>query len=193
MKEFKKPDVKGPRYRPDAKNILTKKFFEDFKSKHPKYKHLENAELRVVIKKFNETLFQNVIDFRDGMQLPESIGWLFIGTCQTSKKTNIDFAKSNKYGVTVTNKNWETDGKLAKIFFTNYAPKHKMNNREFWKFVACRKFKRSVAKTYPENWNTYVVVEPNRKLKLTYQKSFLKELAIKNEKKKLESYNEFDL
>jgi hypothetical protein len=193
MKEFKKPDVKGPRYRPDAQNILTKKFFEDFKSKHPKYKHLENAELRVVIKKFNEALFQNVIDFRDGMQLPESIGWLFIGTCQTSKKTNIDFAKSNKYGVTVTNKNWETDGKLAKIFFTNYAPKHKMNNREFWKFVACRKFKRSVAKTYPENWNTYVVVEPNRKLKLTYQKSFLKELAIKNEKKKLESYNEFDL
>ena len=90
--EFKKPDVKGPRYRPEAQNILTKKFFEDFKSKHSKYKHLENQDLRMIIKKFNESLFQNVIDIRDGMQLPESIGWLFIGTCQTSKKKNIDFA-----------------------------------------------------------------------------------------------------
>jgi hypothetical protein len=193
MKEFKKPDVKGPRYRPEAQSILTKKFFEDFKNKYPKYKHLENADLRRIIKSFNEAFFQNVIDTRDGMQLPESIGWLFIGTCQTSKKKNIDFAKSNKYGVTVTNKNWETDGKLAKIFFTNYAPKHKMKNREFWSFVACRKFKRTVAKVYPENWNMYLVVEPNRKLKLAQQKIFLKDRAIANEKKKLESYNEFDL
>ena len=193
MKEFKKPDVKGPRYRPEIQSILTKKFFEDFKSKYSKYKHLENADLRTIIKKFNESLFQNVIDFRDGMQLPESIGWLFIGTCQTSKKRNIDFAKSHKYGMTVVNKNWETDGKLAKIFFTNYAPKHKMKNREFWSFVACRKFKITVAKTYPENWNTYLVIEPNRKLKLTYQKSFYKDLAIRNEKIQLESYNEFDL
>jgi len=161
--------------------------------KYPKYKHLDNVDLRRIIKSFNEAFFQNVVDTRDGMQLPESIGWLFIGTCQTSKKKNIDFAKSNKYGVTVTNKNWETDGKLAKIFFTNYAPKHKMKNREFWSFVACRKFKRTVAKVYPENWTMYLVVEPNRKLKLAQQKIFLKDRAIANEKKKLESYNEFDL
>jgi hypothetical protein len=68
-----------------------------------------------------------------------------------------------------------------------------MKNREFWSFVACRKFKRTVAKVYPENWNMYLVVEPNRKLKLAQQKIFLKDRAIANEKKKLESYNEFDL
>jgi hypothetical protein len=50
-----------------------------------------------------------------------------------------------------------------------------------------------VAKTYPENWNTYLVIEPNRKLKLTYQKSFYKDLAIRNEKIQRQSYNEFDL
>ena len=57
-----------------------------------------------------------MIDKRDGVQLPETIGWLFIGTCEQSKKKNIDFAKSVKYGMIVSNKNWETDGKLAKIF-----------------------------------------------------------------------------
>ncbi len=146
MREFKKPDVKASRYRPEVSTILDKEFFDNFKKNHPKYKDLDNKMLRQIIKRFNQALYQKVIDTRDGVQLPEQIGWLFIGTCQRSKKDNIDFAKSNKYGVRVTNNNWETDGKLAKIFFTNYAPKHKMKNREFWKFVACREFKRTIQK-----------------------------------------------
>ena len=128
MKEFRKPDVTAPRFRPEARNVLTKEFFNLFKQKNPKYKGIDNADLRKVIKKFNQTVYQTVIETRDGVQLPEQIGWLFIGTCQQSKKENIDYAKSLKYGVRVTNKNWDSDGKLAKIFFSNHAPKHKIKN-----------------------------------------------------------------
>ena len=138
-------------------------------------------------------MYNTVIDVRDGIQLPEQIGWLFIGTCQSPKKENIDFAKSNKYGVAVSNKNWETDGKLAKIFFTSYALKHKMKNREFWKFIACREFKRSVAKTYPENWNMYAVAEPSKKFKLDYQNIAYKNFIEVKTEKELKTYNEFDL
>jgi len=152
MEEFRKPDLKAPRFRPDVKNVLNKDFFKAFKEKFPKHKHVEDAEIRKIIKRFNQLIYQTVIENRDGIQLPEQIGWLFIGTCQQSKKENIDYAKSLKYGMKVTNKNWESDGKLAKIFFSNHAPKHKIKNREFWSFVACREFKRAVAKTYPENW-----------------------------------------
>jgi hypothetical protein len=134
-----------------------------------------------------------VIDNRDGIQLPESSGWLFIGTCQQSKKVNVDFAKSKKYGVQVTNKNWESDGKLAKIFFTNYALKHKIKNREFWSFTACRDFKRAVAKSYPENWTTYVVVDATQRLKLNYQKAIYKDIALKKQDEGLKHYNDFDL
>lgn len=193
MKEFKKPDVTAPRYRPDAHNILSNKFFEKFKSKFSKYGNISRTEISKIIKTYNQTVYQTVIDKRDGVQLPEMIGWLFIGTCQQAKKNNIDFAKSTKYGVTVTNKNWETDGKLAKIFFTTYAPKHKMKNREFWKFVACRDFKRQVAKTYPENWNMYVVVEPTQKLRLTYEKNFLKDKQRYEQNLGLKDYNDFNL
>lgn len=193
MREFKKPDVKAPRFRPEVHNVLNKEFFEKFKEKYPKYKDVDNALLKKIIKTYNNTLYQTVIDKRDGIQLPETIGWLFIGTCEQSKKENIDFAKSHKYGVTVTNKNWETDGKLAKIFFTSYAPKHKMKNREFWGFTACREFKRSVAKTYPENWNMYVVVTPNAKIKLAYTKAVYKNYKANETLKALENYNEFDL
>ena len=193
MKEFKKPDLTAPRFRPVVYNVLSKEFFDNFKKKYPKYKDLENKDLKNIIKVFNNQMYNTVIDVRDGIQLPEQIGWLFIGTCQSPKKENIDFAKSNKYGVAVSNKNWETDGKLAKIFFTSYALKHKMKNREFWKFVACREFKRSVAKTYPENWNMYAVAEPSKKFKLDYQNIAYKNFIEAKTEKELKTYNEFDL
>jgi hypothetical protein len=166
MREFKKPDLNAPRYRPGVHSIMNKEFFESFKKKYPKYKDLENIELRKIVKHFNKILYQTVIDTRDGVLLPEQIGWLFIGTCQSPKKENIDFAKSNKYGVAVSNKNWETDGKLAK---------------------------RSVEKTYPENWNMYVVVNPTEKLKLTYNKHVFNHVLKEKQKKDLEHYNEFNL
>ena len=193
MKEFNKPNVKAARYRPNANTILNKEFFENFKKTHPKYKDLDNKILRKIIKRFNQVLCQTIIDTRDGVQLPEQIGWLFIGTCQRSKKDNIDFAKSSKYGIKVTNNNWETDGKLAKIFFSNYAPKHKIKNREFWGFVACRDFKRSVAKTYPDNWNMYVQVLSQAKIDKVYNNIIYKDFLKKTTNTALKSYNEFDI
>lgn len=193
MDGFKKPDVKAPRFRPDVHNVLNKEFFEMFKKKYSKYKDIDNQLLKTIVRKFNNAVYNAVIDKRDGVQLPEQIGWIFIGTCQESKKKNIDFVKSNKYGVTVTNRNWETDGKLAKIFFTSHAPKHKMKNREFWTFVACREFKRKVSKTYPENWNMYLVVDPTTKLRQTYQKATFKNAMLEKTKKELKTYNEFDI
>ena len=86
MKEFKKPDVKAPRFRPEVYNVLNKEFFDLFRKKYPKYKDLDNDSLKRVIKTFNKLIYQTVIDTRDGVQLPESLGWLFIGTCQQSKK-----------------------------------------------------------------------------------------------------------
>lgn len=193
MKEFKKPDLNAPRFRPEVYNVLNKEFVEKFKEKYPRYKDLDNKKIKDIIKTFNKTLYNTVVNTRDGIQLPDQIGWLFIGTCQQSKRQNVDFVKSKKYGVTVTNNNWDTDGKLAKIFFTNYALKHKIKNREFWSFIACRDFKRLVAKNYPENWNMYLQVEPNIKLYKAYVKSIQKDYAIKQLAKSLETYNEFDL
>jgi hypothetical protein len=193
MREFKKPDVTAPRFRPAVYNVLNKEFFESFKKKYSKYKDLDNLDLKNIIKKFNYAVYNKVIDVRDGIQLPESIGWLFIGTCQQSKKQNINYAKSLKYGVSVSNNNWETDGKLAKIFFTNHAPKHKIKNREFWGFTACRNFKRTVAKTYPENWNMYIVVDATKKLNLTYSNTVYRDRKNKEAELALKQYNDSNL
>jgi len=193
MKEFNNPNVKAPRFRPDVYNVMNKKFFESFRERYPKYKDLDDAQLKKIGKTFNQIMYQAIIDSRDGIQLPEQIGWIFIGTCQQSKKQNIDFAKSRQYGVRVTNNNWATDGKLAKIFFSNFVPKHRIKNREFWTFIASREFKRSVAKTYPENWNMYIAVTATKQTKLAYSKQLYKDMKNKETAKALENYNEFDL
>jgi hypothetical protein len=192
-KEFRKPNVKAPRFRDKVHNITGTEFFKEFKLKYPKYKDMSNKDLKKIIKKFNELFWETVIDTRDGVQLPEELGYIFIGTCQSSKKKNVDFGKSNKYGFTVTNNNWDTDGKLAKIFYTNYMNKYKFTNRECWGFVGCRNFKRSIAKVYPDNWMLYVDVDPNKKIRKMFQATILRDYRKNLEKKQLENYNEFEL
>jgi len=193
MEAFNTPNLQAPRFRAETYQVLNKEFFDRFREKYPKYKNLKDKELRSIIKSFNRRVYETVIDKRNGVELPESLGRLFIGTCQASKKKNIDFAKSIKYGVKVSNKNWDSDGKLAKIFFTNGTLKHKIKNREFWGFTACREFKRAVAKTYPENWNNYIVVDPQQKLKLAHSKKVANEIRLKKQEHALKDYNEFDL
>lgn len=192
-KTYKKPNVKAPRFRQSGFNVMTNEFFKNLKLKYPKYKDLDNSDIKAIVKKFNELLWETVIDYRDGVQLPEGLGRLFIGTCENAKSQNIDFAKSEKYGVTVNNKNWETDGKLAKIFYTSFASKYKFAFRECWGFVACRNFKRAVAKTYPENWTMYVAIDSTKKLRKVYNAAYFKEVREKKLKSDLTKYNEFDL
>ena len=84
--------------------------------------------------------------------------------------------------MTETNRNWDTDGKLAKIFFTSHALKHKMRNREFWSFVACREFKRAVSKSYPKNWTKYLV------MKNKYRVAHLYDLNTEETKTKLSNF-----
>jgi len=68
-----------------------------------------------------------------------------------------------------------------------------MRNKEYWGFTACRDFKRAVAKSYPENWPTYIVVDPTQKIKLNYQKAYYKDLMQKKEQEVLKTYNDFEL
>lgn len=192
-KDFRKPDLNAPRFRQKAHNILGDKFCREFRKKFPKHKHLKDTEISAIIKSFNEAFWETVIDNRDGAQFPEGIGAVFIGTCERAKSENVDYAKSKKYGVAVTNRNWETDGKLAKIFYTSYASKYKYAFRECWSFTACRNFKRAVAKAYPENWTMYIQVDSNRKLWKMYTALTLRDINKKNLETKLENYNEFDL
>ena len=193
LKPFKAPDVKAPRYRPTTFNVLSLELFDKFLEKYPEYKNYDYEDFKKNIVTFNTALWNETIEYRDGVELPESLGNLFIGTCWTSKRKNINIKKSIDLGVTITNKNYETDGKLGKIFYTNYKEKYRFSNRVMWMFIGNRDFKRTVAKTYPKEWKKYIHVDPNQKIAKLYMKHKKMDYMQMKTVSELEFYNEFEL
>jgi hypothetical protein len=156
INNYKAPDLSKARYREKVLSLLNSKVLQKFKDKHPAYSSIDNNKLKSVVKVFNGKIWENIIACRDGVELPDSLGYLFIGTCPAAKKVNVDYALSKQYGKVIQNKNWDTDGNVGKIFYTNYSPKYRFKTRELWQFIAIRQFKRAVAKTYPKQWKKYV-------------------------------------
>lgn len=195
MKDFRKPDLNAPRFRPKVFNVLNKKLWKEFKEKYPKYEDITYADFKKIIKMSNQKLWEKIISYRDGVQIPESLGFIFIGTCtsQNPKRKNINYGKSIKYGYEVNNNNLISDGKLAKIFYTNYAVKYKVKDRQIWNFVPCRSFKRAVAKSYPENWEKYIEVPDNLKISKLYKSTVLNDKENKETLSSIINYNEFDI
>tara|TARA_R100000353_G_scaffold51060_2_gene40555 strand:- start:11704 stop:12228 length:525 start_codon:yes stop_codon:yes gene_type:complete len=169
INNFKKPDLNAPRYREKVFGLLNADLINEFKEKNPIYSKIDNSKFKKIIKLFNERVWNEVIENRDGIELPDSLGYLFIGTCPAAKSVNTDYALSKQYGKVLQNKNWETDGNVAKIFYTNYSTKYRFKNRELWQFVAVRQFKRTVAKTYPKKWKKYIQMSSKRKVAHMYK------------------------
>jgi len=172
-RKFNIPDLKAPRFFQKRHYIVDDEFIEKLVKKYPKYNGLNKRQLTSIIRAFNTNLWKEIIDNRDGVKLPESVGTIFIGTCAPPKiQYNPDYSLLHKKNITASNKNWETDGHIAKIFFTSYAEKYKYRFREHWNFTACRDFKRTLAQEYPKNWTMYHNVHPS--LKLSQQFKFEK-------------------
>ena len=193
LDEFKKPDVKAPRYRPTGLHILSKDLFKRFVEKYPEHKKRDYEEFKQIINTFNEALWHEAIEHRDGVELPESLGNLFIGTCWRTKRKNINFGKSAQYEKTLTNHNHVTDGKVCKIFYTNYNNKYRFVNRVMWTFQGCRDFKRTLSKVYPENWKKYIHIDPNLRINKLYKKKIQRDYMQAQAKRMEKFYNEFDM
>lgn len=193
MDKFYKPNLTSTRYRPKRTCLVDKSYLKSFYKKYPEYKDYTRPQLYSIIKKFNEKLWRTSLEHRDGIELPESLGYIFIGACPQAKGPNIDFAKSIKYGVRVSHKNWDTDGHIGKIFFSNYSAKYKLRERALWGFTACRTFKRTMTNVFKEEWKKFLFIENTYKVSQFYKKVSQKNYYDKLEKEKLNDYNEFDI
>ena len=170
ISNFKAPNLNAPRYREKVFGLLNADLFKEFKEKYPAYENIDNTKLKKVINLYNEKLWKEVINNRNGVELPDSLGYLFIGTCPAAKSVNTNYSLSRQYGKVLENRNLNTDGKIAKIFYTNLKTKYRFKNRELWQFTAVRQFKRSVAKTYPKQWSKYIVMESKKRVADIYKK-----------------------
>lgn len=192
MKGYRSPDLHASRLRKPVKKILSKSFYQEFREKHPELSSLDDSTIKKIVYTFNENIWKEVIQCRDGVELPENLGYVFIGTCDFNKDTNVNYGLSIKYDREIKNRNFESDSKLAKIFYTNYQTKYKFANRELWGFQAIRQFKRGVAAEYPKSWQKYVAVDSYKKVSEMFTKEIKKLIGKKIERGILELYDEFD-
>ena len=191
--KYNKPDLNAPRYRPKKLNLTNQQVFEQFLQDNPRFSSVTPTQFKEVIKSFNGMIWQQVIDSRDGVELPEQLGYVFIGTCPRKQHDNPNWAKSNQYGTKVQNQNWESDQYVAKIFYTNFETKYRFRHHEMWGFTGLRDFKRTVAKTYPQEWKKYVQVDNLVKVSLLFRKQKFKDFKKQETARLLDEYDEFNL
>ena len=190
--EYKKPDLNAPRYRPKKLNFTNNVFYEQFIKDNPKCSGVSIDKFKEIITTFNQKIWETVIEERDGVELPEQLGFIFIGTCPR-KKSNVDFNKSQVYGVKLQNQNWESDQYVAKIFYTNYETKYRFKFHEMWGFTGVRDFKRTVGKTYPHVWKKYLMVDNMVRVSRIFRKQKYRHYKEDLTKVLLKDYDEFNL
>jgi hypothetical protein len=191
-KPYKKPDLNAPRYRPKKLNLCNKDFISSFKTAFPKYKDVPDDVLKNIITAFNGKIWKTVVELRDGVELPEQLGYIFIGSCPR-KKSNVDFKKSEHYGTVLQNQNWESDQFVAKIFYTNYETKYRFKNHDLWGFKGLRDFTRMVGQTYPTEWKKYLQVDNKVKISRLFRIEKFKQFKTEETAELLKNYDEFNL
>ena len=191
---FRKPDVKAPRFREKSVHVLGVKAYKRFRKKFPEH-DITYAEFKTIVNTYNTKLGEGIIEYRDGVELPESLGYVFIGSCSPMvRRPNIDFKKSVQYGILTTHKNWNSDNRLMKIFFTNNLVKYKIKNKQIWAFAPNREFKRKASQNYVDEWMKYIKVDSRKKVSTVFkEKIHTMHEKFKANKIASEGYNEFDL
>lgn len=190
---FKKPNLKAPRFRKKTYNVLNKQLYNEFLEKYPNH-NISYKTFCNIIKAANTKMWNEIIENRDGIELPESLGFLFIGTCvaKNPERKNVNYGESIKRGYQVLHQNWETDGNIAKIFYTSYASKYKVKDRNIWYFDACRNFARTTKSYYVENWTKYVKISNHLKISRLYYRDLMTAVEREHDENDISNYNEFN-
>lgn len=184
-----------PRFRQTSIGLLNSEIYSEFLKKYPEHSQYTQENFEKIVNTYNAMLQDVVINERDGIELPEGLGYMFVGSCKPTVKENVDIYKSKQVGKKVMNRNLATDGYVCKIFYTNYESKFKFAHRSLWKFKGARQFTRTLSKVYREEWPKYIAVEEYIKISSLVRKYQQDERRkrISDSRSLSEDYKEFDI
>lgn len=181
-------------------SVIDKDFVANFLAKYPHHRVMypkanfskrDMAErMRSLMEKINAKFRQVCLTERDGIELPENFGTIFIGAIPNAEFC-IDRKESTKLGRRVYHKNWDTDGLLAKIYWCqDYQGKSRY--KSIWNFKAVLPFKQEVSKAFRENYGNYRRIEDRMDLAKLYDERQQK-VKKRTMAKVPASYNEFEM
>lgn len=188
MKKKLKLDPKAPRYRSESTTIATAKFFQKFFKEHPEWKpfrkQFTDAKLKEMIRFVNVDLRQKAIDNRDGVYLPQQMGWIYLGTIKEPKR-RINAKLSNELGYNVNYTNNHTDGKMLKIVHSSGHRSFKYENKDLFRFYAADDFKEHASKEFSKKYMIYFPMENKREIQGREQSFYDKENILPSDFKKI--------
>jgi hypothetical protein len=147
--------LKAPRFntRKYRYNLLSKEIYKQWKQKSGS--SLSFIEFKKRWKLIAAELTKQVIEERDGVQLPHGLGNIHIAFVPGMLAKPVDIKATREAGKVIYHQNWHTDRKVGKIVYTHGDYRYAHRLAGFWHFMGCRNFTRSVSKalsTYPHRY-----------------------------------------
>lgn len=189
---FNAPNIKGPRFRKDFTKILTKDLYKRYLDSHPTETSLTFEKFKQIIKVHSRKMWEIAARDRDGIELPIG-GSIFIGSTKIRKKNNYDIQASIKANRPIKHRNYDTDGYVAKIYYSPHLSKIGGRDRSIWSFKGVRQFARLVSKEYPKNWTKYRMITDFKKIVSEYKRHSYRHYIVADTERATKTYNEFDL
>lgn len=192
MKDAVKRNLNGPRHRVKRFNTTNKEWLAEIAGSSDCLVKDPEKVLKIIIET-NKAIADVVIETRDGIEFPNQLGYMFLGTCQPKIRKNVDFKTTDSYLKVIQHRNWESDNYLAKIFYTNFGTKFKFKFHQLWGFKACREFTRKVGTEYPKNWKMYIQVDHSLHVSRLYRTYINETKRLISDTELLKQYNPLEL
>lgn len=156
-------NVKDTRFRRKYDTLLNGDVLKMFIDKFPEHKSLTIHQFKQIVQTFNRLMADGFIENRNGIELPNRLGFLFIGSCEPASQRPINYIASKTNNQRITYGNWDTDNLLMKIFYTNHL-KQVFKNGNLWSFRATREVRKRASAYYIKNWQKYPLIAKNQKV-----------------------------
>lgn len=189
---FRAPNIQGPRFRKNYKRVLTKSLYVKFLLAHPKHSTITFKEFEDTINKGLAKMWQITLEERDGIELPMG-GSVFVGSTKIKVKNNYDIQASIKANAPIKHRNYDTDGYVAKIYYSPHLARISGRDRSIWSFKGNRDYKRALSTIYPKNYKKYIVVAELYTIVDEYQRHRSRNYFKETTERAVKTYNEFDI
>jgi len=156
--QYREPDRKAPRFRYSTFKSINQDFFLKFKKDNPDL-FFSFRDVKNILKIFHLLCLDIIANTRDGLELPEQLGYILLGKFKSADFEPIDEQTSKKYNRKVYYKNWESNEWVCKIFYSNYASKYRFKNAKLWAFQPGRPMTKKTSKAFTKNPYMYLYAD----------------------------------
>lgn len=152
--------------RKKCKRILNGDFMAKFYEKYPDYKRYKFRSIKNIIGQMNQIITDRVANHRDGVVLPRRLGILLLAAMPYRKHAY----SYDQRGVLKRFKNFHTNEKICKIYYTPANEKYTYSDSDLWRLENNSAFRQQCSLAFKQNYNRYVILDRTKRIVHLYDR-----------------------